>query len=138
MISADRFTAYPPRLLVTGSRDWDGEGMIAHTLRLAYLDLRPADYPREALYPVVLVSGACPTGADAIAERIWEHQGLPVERHPADWNRLGKRAGFVRNAEMVDAGADLCVAYIKNASKGATHTAALAEKAGIPTRRYVQ
>lgn len=120
----------PIRILITGSRDWDLFNPIANTL---YAVWSGYGQPKDA----ILVSGACPKGADRIAEIVWEHAGLPVERHPADWNQHGKRAGFVRNAEMVATNPDICLAFIRNGSKGASMTANLAEKAGIPVRRYL-
>lgn len=116
------------RVLVTGSRDWANPRTIMVALQAI----------RDELGDFVLVSGACPTGADRMAENAHRGSGLPVELHPARWNELGKKAGFVRNAEMVDLGADLCLAFIRNNSKGATHTADLAERAGIPTTRYTE
>jgi hypothetical protein len=60
-----------------------------------------------------------------------------VEPHPADWKRFGrKRAGIIRNAQMVQAGADQCLAFIRNYSHGATHCSQLAVKAHIPTIIY--
>lgn len=118
------------RILVTGSRSWDDEATISSVLWAEYIAMRDHG-------PVILVSGACPIGADAIAENVWSRNWLQVERHPADWDTHGKKAGFIRNAEMVNLGADVCLAFIKNGSKGATHTADLAEKAGIPVKRFL-
>lgn len=118
------------RILVTGSRTFDD----VETIRAA---LAVAAYGR---YPVVVVHGACPSGADAIAADLVRHMAeyldITEERHPADWKRHGRRAGFIRNAEMVELGADVCLAFIRDGSRGATHTADLAERAGIPTRRW--
>lgn len=113
------------RLLITGSRDWTDELAIMQAISDVAI-------PPEAW---TLVSGACPTGADRIAEQFAEGLGMTLELHPAEWEKYGKRAGFKRNDEMVDLGADICLAFIKNRSKGATHTAHFAERAGIPTYR---
>ena len=115
--------ARPRRVLVTGSRTWTAHGIIAAALREHWAD------------GTVLVSGARPHGADAIAERLWASWGGQIERHPADWS-TGRAAGMERNAVMVTAGANVCLAFIRDSSPGATHTARLADLAGIPVRRY--
>lgn len=118
------------RLLITGSRTWESQETIGNAI-LATLDdwaLPPQD--------VILVSGNCPIGADYMAEQAAYKLGMEVELHPADWNKHGKRAGFVRNAEMVDLGADRLLAFIRDESKGATMTLNLATKAGISADIY--
>ena len=131
-----------PRVLVTGSRTFGDVTVIRDALAVAWQQLPGA----------VLVVGACSRGADLLAEQCWTHWGGQVERWLADWRgscaascppghrRTGGRgesicpaAGMVRNAAMVAAGADLCLAFIRDRSRGATHCATTAQKAGIPT-----
>lgn len=119
-------TARPHRVLVTGSRAWGG-----HAIIYAALDALLAENP-----DMVVVHGACAQGADALADRWAVRNWVSVERHPAEWRRYGRSAGFRRNADMVALGADVCLAFIRAGSSGATHTADLAEKAGIPVRRW--
>lgn len=126
----------PYRILITGSRDWRDEDLIRHQLTRVWLTVEG---------PFVVVHGACPSGADWMASD-WvanmleaEMGDVREEAHPANWRpggKLDRSAGFRRNAEMVALGADICLAFIKDGSRGASHTASLAEKAGIPTRRY--
>ncbi|WP_181785368.1 SLOG family protein [Streptomyces phytophilus] len=127
----------PYRVLVTGSRDWADADPIRHALTTAWL---------RHTGTFIVVHGACPTGADWIASD-WVtnlHEGelganVTEEPHPADWRPGGKfdrAAGFRRNADMVALGANLCLAFIRNSSRGATHTANLADRAGIPVRLW--
>lgn len=120
-------TATIRRILVTGSRDWDDDPLLCIQLGFAIQDLGG---------DVTVVHGACPSGADKTADTWCRNHGIPVERHPADWRWHGRAAGPIRNAEMVAAGADLCLAFIKDGSRGATHCAHLAEAAGIPVKRW--
>lgn len=106
------------RILVTGSRNWDDVLVIQKTLE---------DYNN---FENTLVSGNCPSGADKIAEDIWRGN---IERHPANWSVLGPAAGPIRNKQMVDSNPDICIAFIKNNSRGASNTVALARMAGIST-----
>lgn len=121
------------RVLLTGSRSWDD----AKTIRQA-LDALAEGLAQGGVPVLTIVHGACPNGADELADQ-WAryHRGEPfvtAERHPALWRKYGKRAGMVRNELMVSKGADLCLAFIRDNSPGATHCAELASDAGIPLR----
>jgi hypothetical protein len=114
----------PFRLLVTGSRTWHDVQTVERALAVI-LDRHPEG--------VLLVHGACPRGADAIAAAYAaQTPGYRTEAHPADWTRYGRGAGYRHNAEMIALGADGCAAFIRGASPGSTHAVRLARAAGIP------
>jgi hypothetical protein len=129
------------RILVTGSRAWWDYAELTRHL---------ADAVEEHGGPgnVVIVHGACPHGADEMADRYARACAIKVRRHPANWTEHGKAAGFRRNEAMVNHGADLCLAFLMpcvkddcrkpkpHDSHGATHCADFAEDNGIETRRY--
>jgi hypothetical protein len=126
----------PYRVLITGSRDWTDITTIGAAIEQAVIDAGPR--------PVIVVHGACPLGADQHADRYarWMRSkgtSIDIERHPANWRPNGvfdRAAGPRRNAEMVALGADVCLAFIRNGSRGASHTAQLADSAGITVRRF--
>src|SRR5215469_3332726 len=120
----------PFRLLVTGSRTWHDIRTIEQALAVI-LDRHPES--------VLLVHGACPHGADAIAAAYAARTpGYQIEAHPADWRRYGRAAGYRRNAEMIALGADGCAAFIRDRSPGSTRTVQLARAAGIPVWLHTQ
>lgn len=134
----------PYRVLVTGSRDWDDEKLLRRELSLVWNEHGP----------VVVVHGACPRGADAMAARwvaLWEKTGLggvTEEPHPAEDHGPWPQCGPIRNRHMVSLGASLCLAFISPCTKrgcrrprphgshGATGCADMAQAAGITVRRW--
>ncbi|MEU1327159.1 SLOG family protein [Streptomyces microflavus] len=124
------------RVLITGSRTWDQVDVLHEALLDTWHD---AIQIHGANAKLVVVHGACPKGADCQAA-AWaaaqDTMAITTESHPADWDAHGRAAGFRRNADMIHLGADVCLAFIKSSSRGATHTADLAEKSGIPVRRF--
>jgi hypothetical protein len=119
------------RILITGSRDWADHATIRSALLQAIADIQHTAHPDCAL--VTVVHGAA-RGADTIAARIATALGCHVEAHLAHWERYGRRAGHVRNAEMVNLGADICLAFPRGVSRGTRGCVELARKAGIPVR----
>ena len=75
-----------------------------------------------------VVSGGA-RGVDSIAAAAAREAGLAVREFPADWARLGRGAGLVRNRAIVEA-AQVVVAFWDGRSRGTAHTIGLARAAG--------
>lgn len=108
------------RFAVVGGRDFsDFEKMC-----------RELDRYRSVVSTVV--SGGA-RGADTLAERWAKSRGVPTEVYPADWERHGKSAGFIRNKLIVD-NADAVLAFWDGQSRGTKMTIDLAVKLKKPVR----
>lgn len=76
-------------------------------------------------------------GADAMAQRWAKSNGIPCEVFKADWYTYGRKAGPLRNAEIMKE-ATHCVAFRqvdkegKSLSKGTDDSISKAQKKGIP------
>ena len=75
-----------------------------------------------------VVSGGAP-GADSLAEKWAKENKKMLTIYPADWLNLGKRAGYVRNTDIVK-NSDMIIAFWDGNSKGTKHTIGLAQKMG--------
>lgn len=111
--------------LVCGSREWSDRRLLSE-----FLDRLPI---------TVLVEG-CARGADRLATKWAIDRAVSIRHHPVlpeEWRRLGKRAGHIRNGEMLGEGPDrpdIVVAF----DLGTPGTADMIDQAratGIPIRR---
>jgi hypothetical protein len=117
-------------VLVTGSREFRDEQL----MRKAFVE--NVDWAYEAGEEIVIVEG-CARGADEMSNRVaWllYEDGAEIEHHPAQWAHWGNLAGHVRNQQMVDAGADICLAFFQTGAgnRGTTNCVNAARLAGIP------
>ena len=99
------------RILVTGPRQWTDEKTLHDALFSVFLAHAPF-----AAAEVTLVHGGA-DGFDLISAAKAEELGWQPEEHKADWASDRYQAGFTRNAVMVAAGADVCVAGIMDCIK---------------------
>lgn len=67
-----------------------------------------------------IVSGGA-KGADKLAQKYTKKHNIPIKIFKPDWKRFGKRAGIVRNREIVE-NSDLVIAFWDGKSKGTKFT----------------
>ena len=80
-------------------------------------------------YRIFIVSGRA-KGADSLGEKYAKEHGFGLILKPANWDKYGKRAGYLRNSEMADI-ANACVAFWDGKSRGTKHMIDLAKKKQI-------
>lgn len=117
-------------LLVVGSRSITDYGFVRE--RLDHLI-----GPIRGKYHFQVVSGGA-NGVDKLAEQYAEENGFDMHVMPAEWNKHGRRAGFIRNDGMHRYISGFthrgCVAFWDGKSKGTLHSRELAKKYGNPLR----
>ena len=81
---------------------------------------------------IEIVSGTA-NGADKLGERYANEFNLNLKQFPANWDKFGKRAGYLRNKDMAIY-ANACICFWDGQSKGTEHMINLAKSQGIPLR----
>ena len=112
-------------LLIAGSRDVDA--------KQAWLAIDDAYWELPGIAPAILLSGGA-RGVDTIGEHWWvETMGDKdtIVRILPEWDKLGARAGYVRNVELVERATQAIIVW-DGQSKGTAHTLRLVQGKGIP------
>ncbi|MFE4571376.1 DUF2493 domain-containing protein [Paenibacillus chitinolyticus] len=112
------------KVIIAGSRTFSDYEMLKRKLD-SLLTLQPRN-------EIVIVSGAA-KGADKLGERYATEKGYRISSHPADWDRHGNSAGYIRNEEMAKE-ANALIAFWDGTSKGTKHMIDLAKKHGLQVR----
>jgi hypothetical protein len=107
------------KIIVTGGRDFHDRDFVFEILNKIHAENRITE----------VVNGTCPTGADKHSKDWAIANNVKLTLFPADWAKHGKKAGPLRNAEMANYGADLCLAFA--GGKGTNNMINEARKAGV-------
>jgi predicted Rossmann-fold nucleotide-binding protein len=110
------------RVIVCGGRFYDDAGEVARRLGAFH-----------ARHPITCILHGGAPGADRLAGRWGETQGIPTLAFPADWTRLGNAAGPVRNAAMLAERPDAVIAFA--GGSGTADMIRRANMAGVPVYR---
>lgn len=118
------------RIIIAGSRDFNDYKLLKTSIRdiLKNISL-------ESIGKIKVISGTA-RGADQLGERFSKQFKLEVVKFPADWNRFGKSAGYIRNEEMAkysvkDGNYGMLVAFWDGESRGTRHMINLAKRHGV-------
>ena len=109
------------RVIIAGGRSFNHYGLLNERCSF-FIGSRAA----------TIISGTA-QGADKFGELFASEHGHGLERHPAEWERYGKRAGYVRNEAMAKV-ADCLIAFWDGKSRGTKHMINLAKKHGLKVR----
>lgn len=77
-----------------------------------------------------IVSGGA-KGADSLAKRYADENGIPLLEFIPNWDKYGKAAGMIRNRDIIDA-ADEVLAFWDGTSRGTKNSIDYARKKKVP------
>ena len=113
------------KVIVAGGREFNDYGLLCQICDRMLSQ-------KHQTHDIVIISGTA-RGADTLGERYAQERGYAVEQYPADWQREGKAAGFIRNAQMASV-ADALIAFWDGQSRGTAHMIELARKHKLQVR----
>lgn len=105
------------KVIIAGSRTITSTQLLEEAIRLSGFQI------------TTVVSGGA-VGVDRMGEKWALNNSRSLAIFEAKWDKLGKRAGFVRNKEMADH-ADALIALWDGVSKGTAHMIKQAERNGL-------
>lgn len=103
------------KLAIIGSRGFDDFDFMEQEVKRQFTNLIGID---------TIVSGGA-RGADTLGELLADKYSIPKKIFLADWNKHGKKAGYIRNVDIIK-NADFVLAFWDGQSRGTKHAIELA------------
>ena len=116
------------KLLVAGSRTVSDYDLVARKL-----DHLVSGWMSGLASTIIVIEGEAP-GVDLLAKRWATERGHGVLPMPADWDKHGRPAGYVRNVAMADQDPDAAVLFWDGKSPGTTMMRNILDERDIPYR----
>lgn len=111
------------RVIIAGGRDFRDYDLLTKTMDNLLSNTKD---------DIMVVCGKA-RGADTLGERYAKERGYAIRYFPANWERYGKAAGYLRNTEMAK-NADALVAFWDGMSLGTRHMIEIAKARGLKIR----
>lgn len=122
-MSSERLDKRMFRVIIAGGREFDDYEYLKKTM----------DYLLHNITEEIFVVCGMARGADTLGERYAKERGYEIHYFPADWDKHGKSAGYIRNREMAE-NADALVAFWDGKSRGTKNMIMLARQQGLKVR----
>ena len=127
------------RIIIAGGRDFDDYPLLRkESLRIVKeVVMKTTGNSVIQKDLVTIVSGAA-KGADTLGEQFSREFNLALRQFQANWDRYGRRAGYMRNTDMAKFVAEsnvhgVLIAFWDGQSKGTKHMIDTARKMRIET-----
>jgi hypothetical protein len=119
------------KLLVCGSRTIRDTTYIKGPTQWAKNQIDAYWYYNLACYDELIMIEGAAKGIDTIAKEYAQENDWKIEEYPAEWDKYGKSAGYIRNELMVKAADEVLILW-DGESKGTKHDIDLCEKYNKP------
>ena len=113
------------KVIIAGGREFTDYSFLEQKVDLLLSE-------KSQSHRIVIVEGGA-RGADRLGRNYAHSRGYEVVTFPANWDKYGKGAGFIRNREMANY-ADALIAFWDGQSPGTKHMINEAKEKGLAVR----
>jgi hypothetical protein len=127
------------RIIIAGGRDFDDYKLLkSETFRIMREIAQKLTGKQTFNKQFLTIVSGMANGADKLGAQLAKDFELKLQEFPANWDRYGRRAGYMRNVDMAEFVSEsevhgVLIAFWDGESKGTKHMIDTAKKKNIET-----